>query len=99
MKLTLNGAIDVLRAYAEQGDEVYDQPCYDAWHRQVPGTDLTVAVTRCDDGSPAALYVWREGDAEMLVRLDEGGPVVVMGDEEDLLALAQTVLGQKRRVG
>jgi hypothetical protein len=92
--MTLHDAVSVLRVYAQRGRKVHASPGYAMPHRAVPGTGLVVAVTRPDGMDPAALSIWRGREAEALARLDEDGPVMVVGGAEKVLALARAILDQ-----
>jgi hypothetical protein len=95
--MTLNDAVSVLRVFAQRGREVHAPPGYDARHREVPGTGFVVAVTRPDSTGPAALSIWHGREAEALARLDEDGPVMVLGGAERVVALARAILNQDAR--
>jgi hypothetical protein len=92
--MTLHDAVSVLRVYAQRGRKVHAPSGHDMPHRAVPGTGLVVAVTRPDGMDPAALSIWRGREAEALARLDEDGPVMVVGGAEKVLALARAILDQ-----
>jgi hypothetical protein len=97
--MTLNDAVSVLRVFAQRGREVHAPPGCAMRQREVPGTGFAVAVTRPDGMDPAALSLWRGREAEALARLDEDGPVMVLGGAEKILALARAILDQERRAG
>ena len=97
--MTLNDAVSVLRVFAQRGREVHAPPGHDMRHRTVPCTGFVVAVTRPDGTGPAALAIWRGREAEALARLDEDGPVMVLGGAEKVLALARAILDPERWAG
>ena len=97
--MTLNDAVSVPRVFAQRGREVHAPSGCAMRHRAVPGTGFVVAVTRPDSMDPAALAIWHGRDAEALARLDEDGPVMVLGGAEKVLALARAILDQERRAG
>jgi hypothetical protein len=98
--MTLNDAVSVLRVFAQRGwIEVHAPPDHGMRRRAVPGTGFVIGVTKPNGLDPAALAIWRGQEAEALARLDEDGPVMVLGGAEKVLALARSILDQERRAG
>jgi hypothetical protein len=97
--MTLHDAVSVLRVYAQRGREVHAPPGCGMRQRAVPGTGFVVTITRPDGLDPAALAIWRGREAEALARLDEDGPVMILGGTEKVLALAWAILDPERRAG